>query len=135
MNKVSLTGRLTATPELKQTQSGNSVVSFCMAVDRRFRGQDGKRETDFINCVAWRKTAEFIAKYFGKGRMIAINGAIQTRKYTDRDGKDRTATEVIADEVYFCGDKQADNVQPSSGGQNTPPEGFEEYSDGDDLPF
>lgn len=135
MNKVSLMGRLTATPELKQTQSGNSVVSFCVAVDRRFQGQDGKRETDFINCVAWRKTAEFIAKYFGKGRMIAISGAIQTRKYTDRDGKDRMATEVIADEVYFCGDKQADNVQPISGGQNTIPEGFEEYSDGDELPF
>ena len=99
MNKISLMGRLTATPELKQTQSGNSVVSFCVAVDRRFQGQDGKRETDFINCVAWRKTAEFIAKYFGKGRMIAINGAIQTRKYTDRDGKDRMATEVIGDEV------------------------------------
>ena len=135
MNKVSLMGRLTATPELKQTQSGNSVVSFCVAVDRRFQGQDGKRETDFINCVAWRKTAEFIAKYFGKGRMIAISGAIQTRKYTDRDGKDRMATEVIADEVYFCGDKQTDNGQPISGGQNTIPEGFEEYSDGDELPF
>lgn len=135
MNKVSLMGRLTATPELKQTQSGNSVVSFCVAVDRRFQGQDGKRETDFINCVAWKKTAEFIAKYFGKGRMVAINGAIQTRKYTDRDGKDRMATEVIADEVYFCGDKQADSVQPISGGQNTIPEGFEECNDGDDLPF
>ena len=130
MNKVMLMGRLTATPELKQTQSGNSVVSFCMAVDRRFQGQDGKREADFINCVAWRKTAEFVAKYFGKGRMIAVTGSIQTRRYTDRDGKDRTATEIIADEVYFCGDKQTETTQTAdySGG-------FEEYKSDDELPF
>lgn len=105
VNNVVLTGRITRDLELKYTQSNVPVVSFTVAVDRRFKNLNGEREADFINCVAFRNNAEFISKYFGKGRMIAIVGSIQTRRYTDKDGNNRTATEVVVDEVSFCGDK------------------------------
>ncbi|MFQ8953395.1 MAG: single-stranded DNA-binding protein [Oscillospiraceae bacterium] len=93
-NIVVLTGRLTADPELKTTQSGLSVTSFSIAVDRRF-GSGEERQTDFINIVAWRQQAEFVAKYFKKGNLIGIEGSIQTRKYTDKNGNNRTAFEVV----------------------------------------
>ena len=101
MNKAILMGRLTRDPEMRQTQSGVAVTSFSIAITRRFQ----KDQTDFINCTAWRQTAEFISKWFQKGSMIAVVGSIQTRRYTDKDGNERTATEVVVDEAYFTGSK------------------------------
>lgn len=103
MNKVNLLGRLTADPELKTTPTGVSVCTFTLAVNRRFKNNEGDYDADFINCVAWRNTAEFICKHFNKGKMIAIAGAIQTRTY-EKDGQKRYITEVLADEAYFAGD-------------------------------
>ncbi len=105
LNRVILMGRLTADPELRQTPNGISVTSFSVAVDRSFLSQSGERVTDFINCVAWRQTAEFITKYFSKGRMIAVEGMLQVRRYTDQQGNNRTATEVVVDNASFCGSK------------------------------
>lgn len=105
MNKAIIMGRLTRDPELKTTQSGVPVVSFTVAVDRAYKPKDGEREADFINCVAWRQTAEFVARWFTKGKMIAVSGSIQTRKYTDRDNNQRNVTEIVAEDVYFCGDR------------------------------
>ena len=105
INIAILIGRLTADPELKTTPSGTSVTSFSIAVDRRYKsGED--RQTDFINIVAWRQTAEFICKYFGKGSMICIEGSIQTRRYQDKDGNSRTAFEVVANNVTFVESKK-----------------------------
>jgi single-strand DNA-binding protein len=124
INSVVLMGRLTADPELRQTQNGTSVTSFTVAVDRRFqRGQ-----TDFINIVAWKQTAEFVEKYFKKGAMIALRGNIQQRNYEDKNGNKRTAFEVIADEVSFCGSKAEKPQTPNN-------DDFEEIPISDDLPF
>lgn len=129
LNEVVLMGRLTATPVLNQTKGGVLVTSFAIAIDRRYQRQGEEKKTDFINCVAWQKTAEFISKYFKKGEMIAITGEIQTRPYEDRNGNNRTATEVIINNVSFCGNKN-DNVNapeaPATGNLNN-------YDD--DLPF
>ena len=132
LNKVILMGRLTADPEHKQTASGVSVTSFSLAVERSFSGKGKERETDFITIVAWRQTADFICKYFAKGRMVALEGSIQTRRYEDRNGNKRTAVEVVADHVYFTGEKK-ESVDLASFN----PDDFEEiYSGGDeDLPF
>lgn len=102
MNVCALMGRLTADPELRQTGNGNSVVSFTVAVDRQYSKEE--KQADFINVVAWRGTAEFIEKHFKKGQMIAVEGRIQTRKYEDKDGNNRTVFEVVANNVSFCGD-------------------------------
>lgn len=102
LNNVVLMGRLTANPELKSTQNGTSVTSFSLAVQR---AHSKEKETDFIRVVAWRNTAEFISKYFGKGDMIAIVGALQSRQYTDRDGRKITTYEVVANQASFCGSK------------------------------
>lgn len=134
LNRVVLMGRITAEPELKTTNSGMSVVSFNIAVDRNYCKQGEERETDFIAIVAWRQTAEFICKYFAKGQLIALEGSLQTRTYQDRDGNNRTVTEVVADNVFFTGDKREKNnpaPQPMAYEQND----FEELPDSDDLPF
>lgn len=102
MNKAILIGRLTKDPELRTTQNGTSVCSFTVAVDRNTK----EKATDFISCVAWRQTGEFVSKWFTKGKMIALVGQIQTRNYTDKSGNNRTAVEVVADEVSFCGDRK-----------------------------
>lgn len=130
INKAILTGRLTAAPELKSTQSGTLVTGFTIAVARRFKLQDGTRPTDFINCVAWRNTAEYICKNFGKGDMIGVVGEIQTRKYTDKDGKKCTAFEIVVDEAegYSGKNNRDEEATPA-----TPT--FEELSNDDDLPF
>ena len=108
LNKIFLMGRLVADPEPKQTASGTSVTTFRIAVDRDFRNKEtGEKEADFITVVTWRATADFVAKYFSKGRMIVVEGRLQTRNYNDRDGNKRTATEVVADNVYF-GDSRRD---------------------------
>lgn len=105
MNKVILVGRLTADPELRTTQSGIPVCSFTVAVDRQFSSQSGERQADFIPCVAWRKQAEFVSKYFNKGKLIGVDGTLQSRKYEDQQGNKRTAYEVICDNTSFVGSK------------------------------
>lgn len=105
LNVVALMGRLVYDPELKTTQNGTNVCSFRIAVDRSFTRQGEERKADFIDVTAWRQTAEFVSKYFHKGSMIAIEGSLQTRQYQDKNGNNRTATEVLASQVSFCGGK------------------------------
>ena len=106
LNKIILMGRLTRDPELRRTQSGTAVTSFSIAVDRDFKSQSGEKETDFIDIVAWRNTAEFVSKYFTKGRMAVVEGRLQIRDWTDRDGGKRRSAEVIAENVYFGDSKR-----------------------------
>ena len=138
-NLVVLTGRLTADPELKTTTNGTSVVSFSIAVDRRYRSGE-ERQTDFINIVAWRSSAEFISKYFKKGSLIGIEGSIQTRRYTDKNGNNRTAFEVIANNVQFVESKRDGGAAPASepaSFSNADVNDFADLGDAtdDDLPF
>lgn len=115
LNKVILMGRLTADPELKTTTSNVSVCSFCIAVERTYTPKGQEKQADFINIVTWRNTAEFVRKYFGKGQMIALEGSIQTRDYTDSSGNRRKLTEVVADQVFFTDSKKtkpAEDVIP-----------------------
>ena len=105
MNSICLMGRLTVDPELKTTQTGISVTSFRVAVDRAYRAKDQERQADFIPCVAWRGTAEFISRYFRKGQRIALQGSLQSRRYTANDGSQRTAYEVVVDNAFFCESK------------------------------
>ena len=107
LNKVILMGRLTRDPELRRTPSGTAVTSFAIAVDRDFKGQNGEKETDFIDIVCWKGTAEFVSKYFSKGRMAVAEGRLQIRDWTDKDGNKRRTAEVVADNVYF-GDSKAE---------------------------
>ena len=106
LNKIILMGRLTRDPELRRTQSGTAVASFALAVDRDYKPQDGERETDFIDVVAWRGTGEFVSKYFSKGRMAVVEGRLQVRDWKDKDGAKRRSTEVVADNVYFGDSKK-----------------------------
>ena len=109
LNHITIMGRLTRDPELRRTGSGIAVASFTLAVDRDFSPKDGgERETDFIDCVAWRQTGEFVSKYFTKGRMAVVSGRLQIRGWTDKDGNKRRTAEVIADNVYF-GDSKRDS--------------------------
>lgn len=130
LNEIILQGRLTNDPELKSTPSGKYVTSFSLAVERDFSTGDDK-ETDFINIVAWNKTAEFITKYFTKGRQMIVKGSLQVRKYQTQNGENRYATEVIAEKVYFCGDKK-ESSQGENYGDN---DGFIEIPDDGDLLF
>ena len=108
LNHITIMGRLTRDPELRRTGTGIAVASFTVAVDRDFGGRDGgEKETDFIDCVAWRQTGEFVSKYFTKGRMIVVSGRLQIRSWTDKDGNKRRTAEVVADNVYF-GDSKRD---------------------------
>lgn len=134
INNVTIMGRLTVVPELRTTGNGVEVTSFCVAVDRSYQKQGEEKQTDFINCVAWRQTAVFVTKYFGKGDMIAITGSIQTRKYDDKDGKTRTAVEVLANNVSFCGAK-TEKTNPVSANVSANESDFEEIIDDDDMPF
>ena len=118
LNHITIMGRLTRDPELRTTQAGVSVTSFTVAVDRDFGGRDGgERQTDFIDCVAWRQTGEFVSKYFHKGSMIVVSGRLQSRKWQDRDGNNRTSWEVNADNVYF-GESRRDGDSNRSYGDN-----------------
>lgn len=132
LNRVILMGRLTADPELKQTNNGNAVTSFTLAVDRNFSSKGEEKQTDFINCVAWRKTAEFISNYFSKGRMMAIEGSLQVRNYEDKNGNKRQAVEVIVDQAYFADSK---NASAGSAASNACVEEFQSIDNEDDLPF
>lgn len=136
LNKWIGIGRLTADPELKATPSGVNVTSFTVACNR-IPNQNGEATADFINIVAWRKTAEFITRYFRKGQMICIEGKIQTRSYTDQRGDKRYVTEVVADAAYFAANKQeapANNTAPAYQAPVESPK-FEEIAGDDDLPF
>lgn len=116
LNRITIMGRLTRDPELRRAGSGTAVASFTVAVDRDFVS-NGEKETDFIDCVAWRATGEFVDKYFAKGSMIVVSGRLQIRSWTDKDGNKRRTAEVVADNVYFGESKKAD-AAPSAGYQN-----------------
>ncbi len=117
LNKIFIMGRLTRDPELRRTQSGTPVTSFSLAVDRDYKSQSGEKETDFIDVVAWRSTAEFVSKYFTKGRMAVVEGRLQIRAWQDKDGNNRRSAEVVADNVYF-GDSRRDGDGGSGGYAN-----------------
>ena len=149
LNKIFIMGRLTRDPELRRTQSGTAVTSFTLAVDRDFKSQSGEKETDFIDVVAWRSTAEFAAKYFTKGRMAIVEGRLQIRPWTDKEGNSRRSAEVVADNIYF-GDSKRDSAgdmggysapayTAPAGGYSAPvggPSGFAEIDEEDGaLPF
>ena len=131
LNVVALQGRLARDPELRQTQAGKSVTNFTIACDR------GKDQTDWLDVVAWDKTADFICKYFQKGNMILVEGRLQSRKYQDKNGNNRTAIEVAAGNVNFCGGKQENGaaVTTKADKSETVHEGFEPIMDDGDLPF
>lgn len=131
INSIIIMGRLTADPELRTTQSGLSVTSFTVAVDRRYAKQGEEKQTDFINCVAWRNTAEFVTRYFRKGQMIAVQGSLQMRNYEDSQGNKRTAYEILADSVSFCGSKNEKGRYQTE--QNSPQ--FTVLPDGNASPF
>lgn len=131
LNRSVLMGRLVADPELKNTQSGVPVIQISVAVDRDYTPKGQEKQTDFIDVVAWRNTAEFIAKYFDKGQLIALAGSIQKRSYTDNQGNKRSVTEVLADQVYFCGGKNENKkTEPTFDERD-----FEEIGTDPDLPF
>ena len=109
LNKIIIMGRLTRDPELRRTGSGTAVTSFSMACDRDFKSQSGDKETDFIEVVAWKNTAEFVGKYFSKGRMAVVEGRLQIRDWTDKAGNKRTTAEVVADNVYFADSKRSES--------------------------
>jgi len=118
LNHITIMGRLTRDPELRRTGSGVAVASFTVAVDRDFgKNENGERETDFIDCVAWRQTGEFVSKYFTKGRMAVVSGRLQIRNWTDKEGNKRRSAEIVADNVYF-GDSRRDDQSGSSYGSS-----------------
>ena len=122
LNRAILMGRITKSPELKTTPNGVSVIQISIAVDRDYTPKGQEKQTDFIDVVAWRNTAEFIAKHFGKGQLIALTGSIQTRSYTDSQGNKRSVTEVIADQAYFAGSKkESGNRDSRESGADTVP--------------
>lgn len=158
LNVVAIQGRLTHDPELKTTPNGVSVCTFRIAVDRSYVPHGEERQTDFITVTAWRKTAEFVSKYFQKGSMISVQGRLETRQYQDKNGNNRTATEVIAAEVGFCGPKSAEkpatasyekqtanHVREANAAHSAPQQpqnyaqgsvdDFAEISDADEIPF
>lgn len=138
LNKIFIMGRLTRDPELRRTQNGTAVTSFTLAVDRDFKNVDGTKDTDFIDVVAWRNTAEFVSKYFSKGRMAVVEGRLQLRDWTDKDGNKRRNAEVLADKIYF-GDAKRDTdsgaARPTGFTEAAQPTGFTEIEDDGDLPF
>lgn len=112
MNTVNLMGRLVRDAEIRTTESGVSLASFCIAVDRDYAPKGAERESDFINCTAFRQTADFVSKYFHKGSLIALTGRLQTRKFTDKEGNNRTVTEVVVESVYFTGERKSSDSIP-----------------------
>ena len=131
-NKVILGGRLTANPELRQTQSGTSVASFTVAVNRRY-SKDAQPETDFLNVTAWKQTADFVARYFQKGSSICVVGTIQNRSWTDSNNQKQYRTDIVADEVMFVDSKS--DTEATAPAFNTATPNYEEIKTDDDLPF
>ena len=146
LNHITIMGRLTRDPELRRTQSGVAVCSFTVAVERDFQSREsGEKQADFIDCVAWRQTAEFVSKYFTKGRMIVVDGSLQSRKWQDKNGQNRVSWEVLADNIYF-GDSKRDGMSggdysaPAYGGADSYSApaaggGFAEIEEDGELPF
>lgn len=130
LNHIDIMGRLTKEPELRSTQSGTSVASFTVAVDRD-RESNGTRETDFIDCVAWRGTAEFVSKWFHKGDPICVSGRLQSRRWTDRDNNNRISWEVLVDSCYFCGSRRQETTPDVRADEDF----VELTGEDDDLPF
>ena len=135
LNTVILMGRMTADPELKKTPSGVSVTTFTVAVNRSYVKHGEERQSDFIECVAWRNTADFICKYFRKGQMIAVQGSIQTRSYQDKQGNKRKAVEVLVDKADFCGDKKTEAKPDFNGFSQGSADDFSMVGDDEDMPF
>lgn len=141
LNRITITGRLTHDPELRTTQSGISVASFSIANQRNYKNNAGERETDFFNVTAWRSTVEFVTQYFSKGSLITVDGRLESRKYTDKDGNNRVAIEIKADNVYFGESKESKEAgRPSaapagSGGDFVPDFSAVEDTEDGDLPF
>lgn len=129
LNHIVLMGRLCADPELRRTNSGTPVTSFTLAVDRDFKSQSGEKEADFVPVIAWRNTAEFVSKYFTKGRMAVVDGRLQMRNWTDKDGHKRTTAEVVAENVYFGDTKREDSRSQEE------PEYAEIQEEDGDMPF
>lgn len=131
LNHITIMGRLTRDPELRRTGSGIAVASFSVAVDRDYSGRDGgERETDFIDCVAWRQTGEFVSKYFAKGSMIVVSGRLQIRNWTDKEGNKRRSAEIVAENVYFGESKRASDSGSAYGSRD----GGNSYSGGYSAP-
>ena len=137
LNRITLTGRLTHDPELHTTQSGISVVTFAIANQRNYKNSAGERDTDFFNVTAWRSTAEFVTQYFRKGSLITVDGRLESRKYTDKDGNNRVAIEIIADNVYFGESKSTAQYPEEAAGsaENFSPDfaAFQSSEEGDDF--
>ena len=131
LNRIIVMGRMTRDPELRRTNSGTAVASFTVAVDRDFKSQSGEKETDFIDLLSLLNTAEFVSKYYAKGRMAVVEGRLQIRDWTDKDGNKRRTAEIVADSVYF-GDSKRDGGDTV---QSEPQGGFSEIEDDGDLPF
>lgn len=131
LNHIVLMGRLTRDPELRHTGSGLAVASFSLAVDRDYKGQSGEKETDFVDIVAWRSTADFVSKFFTKGRMAVVEGRLQIRDWKDKDGNNRRSAEVVAEHVYFGDSKRSESDTPPASGD------FREISEDEEgeLPF
>lgn len=136
LNHVTMAGRLCRDPELRKTGSGVSVASFRIACDRDFKCKngDGNKEADFFDVVAWRHTADFVSAYFSKGRMAIVDGRLQNREWTDKDGNKRTSTEIVAESVYFGDSKRENESHSAAGGEHYSANGFDMNED-DDLPF
>ena len=130
LNKIIVMGRMVRNPELRRTNSGTAVASFTIACARDFKSDGGEHEADFIECVAWRNTAEFVSKYFTKDRMAVVSGRLQTRNWTDKEGNKRKATEIVAERVCF-GDSKRDELQSYA----APQESFAELPDDGEIPF
>jgi single-strand DNA-binding protein len=132
LNKISVIGRFVKDPEMRTTTTGKAVVTFTIACDRDTTDKSGERQADFIDCVAWQHTGEFVSKYFRKGNLIAVTGRLQSRGYTDKDGNKRTVREVLVESAYFCEPKRHDNTTPVAVSTT----GFEELGDeSGELPF
>lgn len=135
LNHIVINGRLVADPELRYTKSNTPVASFRVAVERDFGEKDGVKAVDFINCVAWRSTAEFVNKYFFKGSMVLVSGRLQMESYKDKNGENRTSAEVVAEHVYFGESKQKGEKRTTVAPVDIPAGDWEELDDGADLPF
>lgn len=145
LNVVAIMGRLVKDPELKTTNSGKSVCSFCIANDSGYKDANGQRQTNWLDVVAWGKTAEFVCKYFPKGSLIAIDGRLQTRQYQDKNGQNRTAVEIVTNNANFCGSKESTShvpqnaaqrpAAPSQRTQGEPDADYALIEDEGDLPF
>lgn len=135
LNNITIMGNITRDPELRRTQSGTSVLAMNIAVERDYKGKDGKKETDFIDCVFWGKTAEYAAKYFTKGRRVVVNGSLQSRKWTDKNNNNRISWEVQGSSIYFADSKQSNGSSKSNVVEAQENNEFAEIEEDGEIPF